>query len=168
MEKTYYALTGPQKNIWQLEQISQNNSSLNTIYTVLKLPKNIDLKLLDKTLNKIRELNDSIRIRFTTNKMGEVMQFVDDFKYIPSRIIYAETDDISNVIEREKEDKLSVFEKVNELAIVKTPNFCFVLYKTHHILSDGWGMTQVADQIKDIYCKYEQIDELRKLQYKRQ
>ena len=37
--------------------------------------------------------------------------------------------------------------------LVFTPTHTYVFYKSHHIIADGWGMTQVAEQIKEIYSK---------------
>ena len=160
MDKELFPLTNPQKNFWQLEQVNDANKTLNSIFTTLKLPKGTDLAILDKTLNKIREVNDSLRLRFVVDENREVSQYVENYKYIPSRIIECSTEDISQVIENEKNDFLSVGGKVNELAIIKTPFNCFVFYKSHHILSDGWGMTQVADQIKEIYVMLENGEDL--------
>jgi len=155
-----YPLTGPQMNIWQLDQVNPENKTLNTVYSALKLPKNIDLKLLDKTLNKVKEFNDSLRLRFIVDDNNEIVQYVENFEYKPSRIIHHNSESILDVIENEKDDILSVTGKLNELAIIVTPSNSFVLYKTHHILSDGWGMTQVADQIKEIYYLLENGEDL--------
>ncbi|MBR4260925.1 MAG: AMP-binding protein [Clostridia bacterium] len=168
MSKNNFPLTGPQMNIWQLELVNSGHHNLNSIFTVMKLPKDTDLVLLDKTLNKIREVNDSLRLRFVFDENSNISQYIDDYKYIPSRIIQSDSEDISSVIENEKSDYLTVDGKVNELAIIKTPYNCFVLYKSHHILSDGWGMTQVADQIKEIYCSLENnisLDDYKKPSY---
>lgn len=159
MDKQRFPLTIPQRNFWQLELVNQNNKTLNSIFTVMKLPKDTDVKILDKTLNKIREINDSVRLRFIVDDNSEISQYIEDYKYIPSRIIECNSEDISEVIENEKTDFLSIDGKVNELAIIKTPFNCFVLYKSHHILSDGWGMTKVADQIKEIYLMFENGDD---------
>ena len=37
--------------------------------------------------------------------------------------------------------------------LVFTPSHTYVIYKSHHIIADGWGMTQVAEQIKEVYSK---------------
>ena len=121
MNTKEFPLTGPQKNIWQLEQVNISNKTLNSIYSVLKLPKNINLKLLDKTLNKIREINDSLRLRFSLTENNEVLQYVENFEYKPSRIIHHNSESILEVIENEKNDNLSIFGKLNELAIIVTP-----------------------------------------------
>lgn len=126
----------------------------------MKLPKNIDLEILDKTLNLIRKFNDSLRIRFVINENNEISQYVEDFEYKTSRIIYHDSESIFDIIENEKNDILSITGKLNELAIIKTPFNSFVFYKTHHILSDGWGMTQVADQIKELYYMLENGEDI--------
>lgn len=164
MNTEFYPLTGPQMNMWMLEQVNSNCRNLTTIFTVLKLPQTTNLKLLDKTLNKIREVNDSLRLRFVVSNdssgVQEIQQYIEPYEYRPSRIIYHDFEEVLSVIENEKDDHLSVDGKVNELAIIKTPFNCFVLYKSHHIASDGWGMTQVADQIKEIYCRFENGEDL--------
>ena len=160
MDRPLFPLTNPQKNFWQLELVNSDNRTLSSILTTLKLPKDTDLKILDKTLNKIREINDSLRLRFVIDENCNISQYIEDYKYIPSRIIECNSEDISDVIENEKSDFLTVEGKLNELAIIKTPYNCFVFYKSHHILSDGWGMTQVADQIKEIYVMLENGEDL--------
>lgn len=155
-----FPLTGPQKNIYQLEQVNLENTNLNSIYTVLKLPKNTNLEILDKVLNKIIETNDALRLRFTKNEDDELVQYVEEYTYKPSRIIYHSSESIVDVIEQEKQDTLSITGKINELAIISTPFNAFVFYKTHHILSDGWGMTQVADQIKELYYMIENGEDI--------
>ena len=160
MDKQLFPLTNPQKNFWQLELVNKDSKTLNSIFTVMKLPKDTDVNLLDKTLNKIREINDSLRLRFIVDDNCNISQYIEKYKYIPSRIIECNSEDISEVIENEKNDFLTVEGKINELAIIKTPFNCFVFYKSHHILSDGWGMTQVADQIKEIYVMLENGEDL--------
>lgn len=159
MDNQLFPLTGPQKNIWQLEQVNMSNKNLNMIYSALKLPKNTNIELLDKTLNTLIEINDSIRIRFYFDENSNIHQYIEKYSYTPIRIITHHSESISEVIENEKNNFLSIENPV-EICIVKTPYNVFVLYKTHHILSDGWGLTQVADQIKEIYCLYEKGENL--------
>ena len=59
-------------------------------------------------------------------------------------------------------------ENLFSFCVVFTPNFTYILYKSHHIISDGWGMTQVAEQIKEIYAKLinnENINDYNKTSY---
>ena len=54
-KKDVYELTNPQKNIWQLEQVNEQNPSITHILSIMKLKGNLDVTLLEKTLSKIVE-----------------------------------------------------------------------------------------------------------------
>ena len=51
-----------------------------------------------------------------------------------------------------------------EFKIVKYNKQTYVMYKVHHIINDAWGMTQVAEQIKQIYPIIENDNLLNKLE----
>ena len=151
-KKDVYELTNPQKNIWQLEQVNEKNPSITHILSIMKLKGNLDVTLLEKTLSKIIELNDSFHIRFSKKGDNLLQYFENDISFKIDKI-YLDTDDISSVIEKYKKVKITL-DNLFRFAIVSTPNFTFVVYKSHHIIADAWGMTQVAEQIKDIYTKF--------------
>lgn len=151
LKKDVYELTNPQKNIWQMDQVNEKNPSISHILTVMKLKGNLDLNLLEKTLFTIVNSNDSFHIKFL-KKGSNLLQFFEPTISFNVEKFILDTDDISSVISKYKSIKIDL----NTLfcfALVSTPNFTFVVYKTHHIISDAWGMTQVAEQIKDIYNK---------------
>ena len=64
-KKDVYELTNPQKNIWELEQVNEKNPSITHILSVMKLKGNLDVNILEDTLSKIIELNDSFHIKFS-------------------------------------------------------------------------------------------------------
>ena len=64
LKKDLYELTNPQKNIWQLELVSNSQSSINHIFAIMKLKGCLNEDLLTKTINIIIEKNDSFRIKF--------------------------------------------------------------------------------------------------------
>lgn len=149
LNKALYELTNPQKNIWQLEQVNNHNNYINSILSYMKLQGNLDIELLDKTLNIIIEKNDSFRIKFL-KKGNNLFQYIDDFSYTHIPVEISQTDNISSFIEKYNNVVLSL-ENLFAFFIVSTPNFTYVFYKAHHIISDAWGMTQVAEQVKEIY-----------------
>ena len=152
-KKDTYNLTNPQKNIYQVEMTLKGNSPVNHITSFLKLDGNLDPNLLDKTLNKIIELNDSFRIKFV-EKDGDILQYIDDYKYTPIEVVNLDIDDVDGFIKDYKELDISLKSPFN-FTIVLTPSCSFVFYKSHHIIADAWGMTQVAEQIKEIYTLLE-------------
>ena len=151
MKKDVYELTNPQKNIWELEQINGSGTPINHVFSMLKLKGNLDENLLDKTLNKIIEQNDSFRLRFIKNGKN-LQQYVEDYKYVPIEVKHFYTEDISSAVEEYQNLELSLND-LFRFCIVFTPEHSYVFYKAHHIITDAWGSTQVADQIKDFYEK---------------
>lgn len=150
-KKDVYELTNPQKNIWELEQINGDGTPINHILSILKLKGNLDEDLLVKTINKIIENNDSFRLKFTKNG-SELNQYVENYEYCPIETKHFDTDDISSAIDEYQKLELSI-EKTFSFCLVFTPNYTYVLYKSHHITADAWSMTQVAEQVKDFYEK---------------
>lgn len=151
MKKDVYELTSSQKNIWELEQINGSGTPINHIFSMLKLKGNLDEKLLDKTLNKIIEQNDSFRLKFIRNGKN-IYQYVEEYKYAPIEVKHFYTEDISNAVEEYQNLELSL-DNLFRFCIVFTPEHSYVFYKAHHIVTDAWSSTQVAEQIKDFYEK---------------
>lgn len=166
MEKHIYELTNPQKNIWQLEQISKKNSSINNILSVMKLKGNLKEDLLYKTICKIIEVNDSFHIRFTKQN-DSLYQYFKEKIDMRIEVKNISTNDISDLIKDCQKVEIS-FDKPFFFCLVFAPNYTYVIYKSHHIIADAWGMTQVAEQIKEIYqklLKNESLDSYQKTSY---
>lgn len=152
-----YKLTNPQKNIYQVEQQSCN-SPINHIAGYLKFNEVLDTALLSKTLNKLIEVNDSFQLVFE-NDNGTPIQYFKPYSHIEIPIKKLENEDISTFIDFFKKYELSL-KNTFAMFIVTTPTCSYVFIKVHHIISDAWGMTQVAEQIKDIYNKLSNSEDL--------
>ena len=151
MKKDVYKLTSPQKNIWELEQINGEGTPINHIMSMLKLKGNLDEEILIKTMNKIIEVNDSFRLKFIKNGQ-DLCQYVEDYQYVPIETKHLNTEDISPIIDEYLKLPLTL-NKLFSICLVFTPNYSYVLYKSHHIIADAWSFSQIADQIKDFYEK---------------
>lgn len=165
-KKDVYELTNPQKNIWELEQINGNGTPINHILSILKLKGTLNEDLLVKTINKIIANNDSFRLKFIKNG-SEIYQYVEDYEYCPIETKHFDTDDISAAIDEYQNLELSL-EKTFSFCLIFTPNYTYVLYKSHHIIADAWSITQVAEQVKDFYeklLKNEPIESFKKPSY---
>ena len=152
-----YKLTNPQKNIYQVEQQSCN-SPINHIAGYLKFNEVLDTALLSKTLNKLIEVNDSFQLVFE-NDNGTPIQYFKPYSHIEIPVKKLENEDISTFIDFFKKYELSL-KNTFAMFIVTTPTCSYVFIKVHHIISDAWGMTQVAEQIKDIYNKLSNSEDL--------
>lgn len=165
-KKDVYNLTNPQKNIWQLEQVNSNNNSINHNLTIMKLKGTLDKNLLVETINKVIEVNDSFRIKFV-KKENSLYQYIEDYSHVNIEDKYINTNDISDIIKYYKGLEINL-DKLYSFCLVFTPDYTYILYKSHHIISDAWGMTQVAEQIKEIYKKLlnkNNIEDYKKISY---
>ena len=146
-----FELTAPQRNIWNVELTNKNYSNINVIISVLKIEHRLNKDILIKTLNKVVELNDSFRLRFVINN-NYIEQKIEDYMPIDIPVIYLNTEDLSSVHNALKEEHISP-ENTFSFKIVYTPKHTCVMLASHHLIADAWGLTQVGEQIKDIYYK---------------
>ena len=159
MEKILYELTNPQKNIMELQKVNPENESIAHISASLKLDGVLDINLLKKTLNIVIQKNDSYHIRLVEKDSKIFQYFVEDVPEQDFEVRKFATDDISDFIQEYNNLQLS-FNKLFSFAIAITPNYTYILYKTHHIIADGWAMTQFSEQVKEIYCKLKNNEDL--------
>ncbi len=61
-----YHLTIPQENIWLLENVNAN-TTINNILGIFKINKKLNLRILNKVMNKIIETNDALRIKYVSD-----------------------------------------------------------------------------------------------------
>ena len=148
-KKNSYELTNPQKNIWELEQINGEGTPVNHIFAVLKLKGILTEDILVQTINKIIESNDSFRLKFIKDG-NSLSQYVEAYTPCQIEIRHFDTDNIESAIEEYKNLKLSI-NKTFSFCICFTIDNTYILYKTHHIISDAWSMSQVCEQIKEFY-----------------
>lgn len=148
----FYDLTNPQKNILQMDQVNNKCSSVSHILSVMKLNSALVPDLLKKTIEIIIEKNDSFHIHFKRNKNGSYVQFFTEPENPTINMHFLSDENISPIMEFYKNFELSLTD-LFAFGLVFTPTHSYVFYKSHHIIADGWGMTQVAEQIKEIYSK---------------
>lgn len=167
MEKSLYELTNPQKNIFELQKVNNDNENIAHIFASLQIKGCLDTEILKETLNLIMQKNDAFKLRFI-EKDSHPYQYIEN--NLPKKdfeVRTFDTEDISDFVNEYKLLPLNLSNLVS-FAIAKTPKYTYVLYKTHHIIADGWSMTQVSEQIKEIYCKLlnkEPLDSYRKPSY---
>lgn len=155
MEKEYYELTNPQKNIWMVDLVNKG-SNINNIAGVFYIKGDeFKYEVHNKVLNQLIKQNDAMRIRIIT-KNGEPYQYIEDFKEQKIDVI-----NMSLSTEKEfnvyiKNEMIKPIDVVNEKSydfkIIKMPNMkTCIFFKFHHIIADAWGVIQVATQYSKIY-----------------
>lgn len=167
--KDYYKLTNAQENILEVEQsLLTYDNTCNILTVSIKFYSDLNYDKLERTLNKLIELNDSFRIRLTKNN-NNIKQYIEEYTYQEIELINLKDEEkLEEYIDNYKRISIDIFKELFEFKILKCNGITLVLYKVHHIINDAWGSTQVAEQIKEIYPivdSSEEIKKLKKIQY---
>ena len=152
MSKKLYELTNPQKNILELQKVNPQNPEITQIFAALKLNGNLDVDLLKKTLNIIIQVNDVYHIRLVEKDSQVFQYFEENIPYQNFKVKKFDKEDISDFVQKNKKIPLPS-DTLFTFSIVLTPKYTYIFYKTHHIIADGWAMTQFSEQVKEIYTK---------------
>lgn len=151
MKNMFYDLTNPQKNILELQKVNSEDESITHILATMKLKGTVNVDLFKKAIQTVIQKNDVFHIHFKEDgsKYYQYFEDISDFKIDVKKV---NTEDISDFVNYYKNVPLSL-SNLFSFSILLTPNHTYMFYKTHHIIADGWGMTQVSEQIKEVYCK---------------
>lgn len=165
---TYYKLTNAQENIYEVEKsLLTCDNTCNILTVSIKFNSNLDYSKLEKTLNKLIELNDSFRIKLS--KQNEIMQqYIEEYTYKKIDLIeFINMQELEDYIDNYKKQPMDIYKNLFEFHILKCDGATYVLYKVHHIINDAWGITQVAEQIKEIYPLIDtpEIVDIKKIEY---
>jgi len=155
-ERELYPLTHPQQGIWYTEKMYPGTSIGNVVGTV-RIKDAVNIKLLEKAINVVLKKNDSIRLRISVRD-DEPKQYVSEYKYIHFDFFDFSKDGIKSMFKWEEKETRKPFQLIDSdlfyFAILKINNSDYRFYiKTHHLISDGWTMNSIANQVMDNYSK---------------
>ncbi|WP_432409134.1 amino acid adenylation domain-containing protein [Wukongibacter sp. M2B1] len=157
-QKKLYSLTHPQKRIWYMEKIF-SASALHNIGGIVKVKGKINYDLLEKAINIFIKKNEGIRLQMVETN-GEVKQFVRLFE--EKKLSIFDFGDCENPHEELESFVTTEFEKAFNLyneelyyfAMFKIDeNNTGYIVKLHHIISDGWSINIMTEQICNNYEK---------------
>jgi amino acid adenylation domain-containing protein len=148
-----------QQRLWFLEQLSPGNASYN-IAGALRLQARLDLETLDEALREIARRHEILRTTFTTNEAGEPVQIIASEPHLGLAVQnLAELDEP----EREAEAiRLATVEARLPFDLERGPllrakllllggSESVFLLSMHHIVSDGWSLGVLFDELGAIY-----------------
>lgn len=127
---------------------------------VLNLKGDIDVFLMQTSINKIIQRYDVLRTIFMFEGLEEPLQVV-----LENRDIKLEYKDFSGLNGKEMEKSFTAFmsqDQKNRFDLFYGPLTRFILFKTgnetyrllwsfHHILMDGWGIGIIREELREIY-----------------
>lgn len=156
-ERSYYNLTTPQRNIWNLQAYYENTSISNLCGAVI-YDENYNSLILNKALNKLVEHQEGLRLRFCYEE-DEVRQYVS--AYEPEEFScrsFASMDELDVYADHMAKTPMPMADaKMYRFTIVTVGVQTGVLLCANHLITDAWTFSILANEV-EAYCK-EMIEE---------
>ncbi|MCD4679032.1 MAG: hypothetical protein K8S00_01465 [Bacteroidales bacterium] len=157
----YYPLTHAQKRVWYMEKTHLNTSEANLSFTI-RYKGDVNFMLLSKAINLAIKTNDALRLRMTEIEQESV---IETKQYLTEYRGY--TLDYFDFSGKGGEKKLREWLPVKSEELFQFTDsdlFYFALLryeddetgyylKTHHIVSDGWTLFLLVNEIDAFYKK---------------
>ncbi|MDI6530868.1 amino acid adenylation domain-containing protein [Bacillus mycoides] len=153
--REYFSLTHPQQRIWYMEKINPHQP-LHNIGGTVKIQGEVDFDCLEKAINYFIKKNDGIRHRFVESD-EKVHQYVEKYhKYQVRYTIFNSQKDLDAWVQQEAAKPFDINEQdLFDFALFKLQDTKEGGYfvKVHHIISDGWSMNLLTEQICNAYTQ---------------
>jgi amino acid adenylation domain-containing protein/non-ribosomal peptide synthase protein (TIGR01720 family) len=154
-------LSFAQQRLWFIDQLEPGNAAYN-IPGAVRLEGRLDLDAIERAINEIVRRHEVLRTRFETED-GEPAQVID--AWTPRRLEVidltglARAERTAEVSRRAKEEAVTGFAlsqgpllRVKVLKLDEEEHV--LLFTMHHIVSDGWSMGIMIEEIGALYRAY--------------
>ncbi|SFS46652.1 non-ribosomal peptide synthetase [Marininema halotolerans] len=157
-EVQYYPLTHPQKRVWYLEK-TYPNQSLHNIGGTVRIKEAVHFDHLENAIHGFIQQHEGVRLRFTESQ-GDVSQYVQTYE--PQRLRFYDfsrrdhpEEEFKRWVDQEAAKPFSLYHhSLFEWVLFKLgENEGGYLIKMHHLISDGWTMNLLTQQICTAYRK---------------
>lgn len=152
MEKKFYNLTNPQKNIWNMEQYYKG-TSVNNIGGTVHLKTQLDFSALSKAVSNVILAHDNFHIKLTKDGNNIKQIFVSLENYFVEII---DLNDMAELLLIEEKMCQTTFSMENSdlfcVKIFRLPDGTGgVISVMHHIISDSWTVGLFCKEIVQEY-----------------
>lgn len=158
-----FELTHSQRNLLFMEQFNPGTSLGVIAGTVTLERNNIDVKLLEQAINLVIQTNDALRLQFI-EKNGTFYQYCKEYEFYPVEVIDFSNENKKVLYDWEESQAKIPFNLIDSplysFSIMKNIDSVAFYIKTHHLVSDGWTMSLIANQVMENYCKLESGEEV--------
>ena len=151
-------LSYSQQRLWFLDQLEPNSPFYN-IPTALRFQGNLNISVLEQSLNTVLERHETLRTTFESVD-GKPFQRIAERLDLPINKI-----DLTalSAVEREQEvRRLATSEAQRPFDLSEGPLFRvtvihladqehIILFTMHHIISDGWSVTVLVQEVATLY-----------------
>ncbi|WP_343859372.1 amino acid adenylation domain-containing protein, partial [Fulvivirga kasyanovii] len=161
VEGEYFDLSNAQRRLWIVSQIEDNPVAYH-MPAAHRFKGKLDLEVFKKVFDTLIERHESLRTVFVTVD-GEPKQYISDpetfnfsLGYTDVREVKDKDAHVEQLITREAHTKFNL-EKgplVRAGIIHKEQDEYIFLFTMHHIISDGWSLEVLAEEIFILYDAY--------------
>ncbi|MEE3956196.1 amino acid adenylation domain-containing protein [Peribacillus frigoritolerans] len=167
IKKLSFPLSQPQMRIWYTEKMYPN-TSIGNITGVMRIKKNLDMDLLNRSIQLLYQTNETLRIRLTEED-GSPLQYVAEYSQKDVLHYYFENErKLDEWAQHQAEKPFDLYEKsLSEICTFTLGNNETGFFvKIHHVISDAWTMTLIGNMILDIYnCLNDNKEYVRNSEY---
>jgi natural product biosynthesis luciferase-like monooxygenase protein/amino acid adenylation domain-containing protein len=155
-----------QQRLWFLEQLEPGASAYN-LSSGIRFEGDLNIGVLERSLNEVVERHESLRTRFELNKQGEPQQVVGKPEELRIKLKIhevagrtaeekrAEVKRLTQEEERKPFDlKQGPLMRVQLLRVSSEQHVA--LFTLHHIVSDGWSQGVLVEEIGRLYTAHMQ------------
>jgi amino acid adenylation domain-containing protein len=155
-EQYYYNISHAQKRLWFIEQLN-GKQKLNNIPVAYSVTGSLDIKAFEETFNKIIQRHEILRSSIVSIG-GSPKQVIHSFSRMKLNVV-----DLRGSENKEEQVKIIVDELAEtpfdisvpplirmKLLQIEDQSFVFALVM-HHIVSDGWSMHILVNEVIAIY-----------------
>lgn len=151
-----------QQRVWFIQQLDASASAAFHIPAALRLTGELDIDALRKTLDNVIARHDSLRTTFSVRD-EQVIQHI-----APQASFDLKLEDVSHLDTLAKEVEADVMQSqflsrsfdlshgplIRGLLIKEANNRHILLIVQHHIISDGWSIGVMIDEVSKLYMGY--------------
>ncbi|WP_205195787.1 non-ribosomal peptide synthetase [Chitinophaga sp. Cy-1792] len=158
-EQLHYALSAAQRRLWALSQSEEGNIGYN-MPGVYRLTGALDVTAWQQALQRLTARHEILRTVFKEAENGEIRQFILPAEAMTPTFIY---EDLRGVVQQEdvlqaaiRKEAMQPFDLANgpliRVSLYRIQDHEWVFsYVLHHIISDGWSMQVLSDELLQLY-----------------
>lgn len=166
MKKDFYELTNPQKNIWSMEQFYAG-TNINNICGTLTIKQNIDLNILNKSINLFIKNNKSFGLNFKEENGNLIQYFTNQEEVVFEKVTVKNYEEVRKLAQNIAEEVFDIKDKrLYKFVLFKLENgYGGFIVLTHHIISDAATFALIGTEIVENYTNILENNEVKLKKY---
>ncbi len=152
----FYNLSPAQRRLWFLQQLQPNDIAYNMTYA-FKIPGNYDPDILKHSFTDIVQRHDQLRARFILHDDGPVSEIytaIDPDLYLSfykdALLSHEQIVEMAGIF-CNRPFALDQAPLIRVLIVPSAKQEFYVILNMHHIITDGWSMTNLLNELVSIY-----------------